>query len=250
MAGHGGVRSHAGAQSRQGDVLHDRRAGDHPLRGDASARAARRRRARRPQLHSSRPGRERQRPRAARRHARRHPRADGLHAVRVSPALRGLRFLGGEYRALTRPRDGAVGRRSNRLGSAGHERDRAARARTGASRRDHPLPRRRRSPLPDTGGLPRDHRRVARAPLPDRDDPRTARLPPPLRALHSPLPRNRGADERAAAGRDRRTGEMLAAPLVRGARPRPSGSAGVPGKRRLTETRARASRASRPEARR
>ena len=51
------------------------------------------------------------------------------------------------------PGDGAVERRSERLHAAGDRRDRAARARAGAARLDHHLPRRRRPARADAGRL-------------------------------------------------------------------------------------------------
>ena len=106
VAGHAGLRAHARAQPRAGDLLHDRAPAQHGIPLHTAARAARRRRARRSHLHPPRPHAQRRRLRPAAPDDRRDPLADRLHALRLPAALRRLRHLGGGDRAVSGSRDG------------------------------------------------------------------------------------------------------------------------------------------------
>ena len=76
----------------------------------------------------------------------------------------------------------------------------AAGARAGAARLDHHLPRRGRPPRADARRLPDDHLEAACSGVPDRDDPRTARVQPRVRALRQAMRRDRRHAGVAAAG--------------------------------------------------
>ena len=102
--------------------------------------------------------RDRRRARRAAADARAHQGGERLHAVRLSPALRGHRRRRPGDRPLGRALDGALERRPRRLHPARHRRDRSPRARAGAPGLDRDQPRRRRPARADARGLPRHHR--------------------------------------------------------------------------------------------